>query len=315
MARLFFCGEGLIDFVPMTGADGTQGYRPVPGGSVYNAAKAAARAGAASYFLGPLSTDLFGDSLAAHLVETGVSIEAAQRSPLATTLAFVDLAEGEARYAFFNAGSAVVHMTPSLGTIEPAPHDILDIGSLSLIESPGADATADFALALAPRLMLAIDPNVRAGMIRARAVWQARIERLLDAAAIVRLSEEDLAFLAPGTGPEDFARTRLSRGAGLVVVTRGGAGAVAWTRAGQAEIAAPRVVVRDTVGAGDTLMGAMLARLSARGVAGADDLARLDAQALGDVLAFATTAAALNCTREGCDPPTRREIEAAMAGG
>lgn len=315
MGRLFFCGEALIDFVPMTGADGTPGYAPKPGGSVYNAAKAAARAGGDSRFLGPISTDFFGDTLAAHLVETGVDISGAPRSPLPSTLAFVDLADGDPRYAFFNAGSAVANTAPSPDAIAPRPDDILDIGSISLIDNPGADNIARFALGLAPHLMLAIDPNARPSMTHAQSGWHARIAGLLDAAAIVRLSEEDLAFLAPGTGAEDFARTLLDRGTGLVVLTRGGAGALAWTRAGRADVVAPRVAVRDTVGAGDTLMGAMLAHLSIRGVAGTGALAALDADALGAMLAFATTAAALNCASVGCNPPSRDEIETFLANG
>ncbi len=313
MSRLFFCGEALIDFVPVTGPGGAAAYEPKPGGSPYNAAKAAARAGGASHFVGAISTDFFGDMLAAHLGEHGVDTALAPRSDLPTTLAFVDLSGGDPRYAFFNTGSAVANMAPDPRSIEPRPGDILDVGSISLIDLPGAEGIAGFALALAPRLMLAIDPNARPGMVRDMAGWRARIDRLCDAAAIVRVSDEDIAAIAPGQSARDFAEARLARGAALVVVTHGPGGAEAFTRQVHVSALSPPAEVVDTVGAGDTLMGAMLARISEQGLKDRAALAALTRDDLGSLLAHACAAAALNCERRGCAPPTSGEIEALLA--
>ena len=100
------CGEALIDFLPRVTADGTSAFAPFPGGSPFNAAIALARLGASAGFFGGLSTDLIGETLRLALHDSGVDTTLAHISSRPTTLAFVSLAEGSARYAFFDEGSA-----------------------------------------------------------------------------------------------------------------------------------------------------------------------------------------------------------------
>ena len=313
MGRLFFCGEALIDFVPVTAVDGRTLFDAKPGGSPFNAAKAAALAGGEVAFVGAVSTDFFGDMLIGDLAAAGVDCAAAARLDAPTTLAFVDLSGADPRYAFFNTGSATVRMAPEAAALAAGPGDILNVGSIALIEPPGADRITEFALAVAERALLCIDPNARPEMIADHAAWARRIERLMAAAAIIRLSTEDIAAIAPGQGPNDFAAARLAAGAALVIVTDGAAGATAHTPAGRAHRPAPAVTLADAVGAGDVLNGAILARLSALNLTGRDDLAGMDSAALDDLLAHGVTAAAINCTRSGCAPPTGAEIAAARA--
>jgi fructokinase len=298
--KLWVLGEALIDFVPLA-----DGYQPNPGGSPYNAAKAAALAGAEVEFLGGLSTDLFGDMLAEDLARHGVGIGHAHRSADPTTLAFVKMNGGDARYAFFNNGSVTARLPPrDLGALVQ-PGDIVDVGSISLIDLPGADNLAAAALSMAGVCTLAVDPNARPGMIRDRAAWDRRMAALLDAARIIKLSIEDLEFIRPGQTPPDFARAALGQGAALVVVTHGGDGAEAFTRGGRVAHVPPPVDVVDTVGAGDTLMGNLLADLLAGGLEGG--VARIDT-----ILRRAVIAATLNCTARGCQPPRRQAVDDAL---
>jgi fructokinase len=280
MPKLWFLGEALIDFVPVPAPDGGPAYAPRCGGSPFNAAKAAARAGAEVGFLGALSTDLFGEMLSADLALHGIDTHGAPRLPAPTTLAFVDLQRGEPRYAFFNEGTATRLVAPDAGSFAPGPGDVVDFGSISLIDLPGADAIADFAEAVAGRAAIAIDPNARPGMTPDLAAWRRRIGRILAVADIVRLSVEDLAVLSPGTAPTDFAAARISDGAGLVVVTHGADGAEAWTAAAHVHVPGHRVDVVDTVGAGDTLMGTLLAQLASGGHTGREALRHLPGEAL-----------------------------------
>lgn len=312
--RIFVCGEALIDFLPAETALGP-GFAALPGGSPFNIAKAAARAGAESHFLGALSRDMFGDRLLADLQAHGVHTALTPRSDAPSMLAFVDMSGGHPAYAFFDRGSAAVTMTPTAEGIAPRPGDILCVGSISLLTPPAADTITRFATDRSEAMMLAIDPNVRANMIRDRPAWEARLDALFEASTIIKISDEDLAHLRPGQSAVAFAADMLRHGAELVVVTEGAKGAFAFSSAAEAHCAAPAVTVADTVGAGDTFMGNLLAGVQAEGCRSPADVAALESRALDRIVTAAAFAAALNCTRPGCQPPMRTETEAAVAAG
>ena len=314
MAKLWFLGEALIDFVPVPAPDGGPAFAPRCGGSLFNAAKAAALAGADVGFLGALSTDLFGQMLAADLAAHGIDTARAPRMEEPTTLAFVDIQQGEPRYAFFNKDTATRRVAPDPAAFAPGPGDVVDMGSISLIDLPGADAIAAFAKGVAGRARISIDPNARPGMTPDPDAWRARIGRILAVADIVRLSVEDLAFLSPGQTPAAFAEVQLGRGSSLVVVTHGPEGAAGWTAAGHVRVPGQRVDVVDTVGAGDTLMGVLLAQLAAGGHTLPGMLERLPTDMLQQALAHAVAAAALNCRASGCSPPRAEAVAAFLSG-
>ena len=310
MAKLWCMGEALIDFVPVLAPDGGHAYAPRCGGSPFNAAKAAALSGAKVGFLGALSTDLFGEMLAAELARYGIDTGQAPRLTAPTTLAFVDLQAGEPRYAFFNEGTATRMIAPDPAAFAPAPGDVVEFGSISLIDLPGADRIAAFAETIAGRAMIAIDPNARPGMTPELAVWRQRIARILAVADIVRLSVEDLAALAPDTTTAHFAANLIAQGAGLVVVTKGAEGAEAWTADAHVTVPGFRVAVVDTVGAGDTLMGSLLAQLALGGHTQSGALGALSAEGLVAMLTHAVAAASLNCMASGCAPPMPEAVAA-----
>ncbi len=305
MGKIFVCGEALIDFVPES--EGSKAYVPFPGGSPFNAAKAAAQAGADVAFLGGISTDLFGDQMVADLQAHDVDTSLTPRSDDPSTLAFVDFATGDPRYAFFNIGTTTANMAPDAEALTPEAGDILDVGSISLIDLPGADNITRFAVEMSSRMMLAFDPNARPSMIHDRAAWDARMEALMAASSILKISAEDMDYMEPGVTAADFAAARLAEGCAMVVVTDGGTGATAFTGAETVQAVTPTVEVEDTVGAGDTFMGNMLAWLTRNDVASKADLAALTSGQLGEMLAVAMTAAAINCTRKGCNPPKLQE--------
>ena len=77
------CGEALIDMID--NGDGTQ--RPTPGGGPFNTARALARLGVPTSFLGRLSTDVLGRRLIDLLAADGAGIELATCGPEPTTIA------------------------------------------------------------------------------------------------------------------------------------------------------------------------------------------------------------------------------------
>jgi fructokinase len=89
-------------------------------------------------------------------------------------------------------------------------------------------------------------------------------------------------------------------------------GALAFLGKERVEVPAPRVEVIDTVGAGDSFMSALLSAMDRDNALGAE----APAPSRGELerwLRFAATASAITCTRKGSDPPTRKEVEAALA--
>ena len=314
MAKIWFLGEALIDFVPTTSPDGPA-FAPRPGGSPFNAAKAAAQAGAPVGFLGAISTDLFGERLMADLEAHGVDGSRAPRPDDPCTLAFVALEGGAARYAFYNRQSATALMAPDPAGFTPGVGDILSFGSISLIDLPGADNIASFALAHAGKAMVAIDPNARPTMTPDPEAWRARIASITDVAGVIKLSDEDLDLLAPGVDADTYAAQRLAGGAGLVVVTHGDRGAVGYGHGGTVTVPGRPAQVVDTVGAGDTLMGSVLAELVHRGLNSRAALTGMGGDTLGEILTYGVTAAALNCEASGCAPPPRQRVLDTLRAG
>lgn len=303
-------GEMLIDFIPTDARDGSPAYRPAVGGSPGNVALTIARLGVPAGFVGGLSTDFFGERIASTLAENGVAIDTVQRLDKPTMLAFVDLAGEEPRYAFYDIDSAPRNWR--LEDMKPVGADVsaLHFGSLSLIRLPAANAFAELIRREAGRHLISFDPNIRAGLVENEADYRARLEEIFGLAQVIKLSLADLAWIAPGQDIADLAPKWLSREARLVVLTQGGDGATAYTRTATVSRPTLPVKVVDTVGAGDAMMGGLLAALSDRGMLDRQRLERLDASELTAILDFALAVAAVNCSRVGADPPNRAELAA-----
>jgi len=302
------CGEALIDFLPCAATDGAPAFAPLPGGSPFNVAIAVGRLGSAAGFFGGLSNDLFGETLRLALHDSGVDTSLANISGRPTTLAFVSLAGGNARYAFFDEGSAGRMLTENDLPALPKAVTTLHFGSFSLAEEPCGSALEALMRREFFDRVISLDVNVRPTLIRNRDGYLARIDRLMAMTDIVKLSEEDLAWLEPGGTFDDLAARWLKLGARLVVLTKGAAGADAISKAGAVKVPGVAVKVADTVGAGDTFTAGMLARLDKRGLLTKTAVAGLDKVQIADMLGFAAKAAAVTVSRPGANPPWLNEL-------
>ncbi|MDJ0638949.1 MAG: carbohydrate kinase [Paracoccaceae bacterium] len=302
-------GDALIDFVPVDHG-GETAFLPRAGGAVLNAATAVARLEEEVAFIGGLSNDLFGDILAAHLAREGIETGHISRSDADSTLAFVTLSDGEARYAFYDATSAGRHWT---GAAELPEAKALHIGSVTLIADPSASAWEDVATRARQSMVVSLDPNCRPGLIADKAAYAARIQRLAALSHIVRFSDEDFDYLYPDASEESVAADLLKGATELVLISRGADGATAFHASGRIDVDAQTVQVQDSIGAGDTFHAGVLAALSKAGHLSAAGLTTLDAKTLRKALDFATTAAALNCAQSGCSPPPLEDVYAALA--
>ncbi len=304
-------GEALIDMLPGT-LDGTPVLKPTPGGSPFNVALALGRLGVRVRFLCPFSDDAFGQRLAATLEASGVDLSVAPRTRALSTLGFVDLdpATRAARYAFYTENTAGCGLRREDLPL-PLPDEVtaLHVGSFSLAVEPFGTAVEALVSKHAGDRVVAFDPNVRPFLVPDRERFLMRYRRLLGRADLVKMSLEDFEWLHPGGSLESAVRTCHDAGVGLVVVTRGAEGATAYA-AGLA-VAVPPVPVTlvDTVGAGDTFQAAMLAWLTGQQRLDRRGVREWSEQDLRAMLGFAAQAAAVTCSRAGCNPPTRRELE------
>ncbi len=310
--RIAFMGEALIDFTSSGAAD--LAFEGHVGGSPLNAAIACARLGQATGFLTQLSTDLFGERILAYLQRNGVDTRFVPRSAAPSTLAFVERTPQTNRYAFYASGSADATWSPQPLPELPPECAFLHYGSIAMLQQPAAARILDMVRASAGRRVVVLDPNVRPSLIDDMARYRTQVAQWAGLSDVVKLSDEDAELLAPGQPLGAMAAAYLAAGARAVVVTQGAAGATLW-RAGQAPlaVAAPRVAVADTIGAGDTFTAGLSVALLAQGVERPAQLGALDDAGWHSAMRFAATAAALNCTHEGADPPTLAAVQALLA--
>jgi len=284
-------GEALVDLVP--GQD--DALRAHPGGGPFNTARTIGRLGQPVAFLGRLSCDRFGRTLEAMLEADGVGLGCVVRTDEPTTLALAEVdAAGAATYRFYTEGTSAPGLTAAAAG-EPA---VLHAGTLGLVLEPMARAVEALVARLAGRALIMVDPNIRTAAIADETGYRARLDRVLAHTDVVKVSDEDLAWLAPGG-------TLLERGPAVALVTRGGEGATVHGAFGTVEVAAPPVAVADTIGAGDTFGAGWLAWWTEHGL-GPSALG--DRDAVAEATAFACRAAAITCSRPGADPPRRAEL-------
>ncbi len=291
-------GEALVDLV----IDPRGNVAAKLGGGPFNAARAAARLGAPVAFLGSLSRDRFGQLLHRQLIDDGVSDELISSTELPTTLAAAELDDGgSATYRFYLTDtSAPLVMNAEL----PATTAIFHVGTLGMVLEPMASTMEDLVATAGEGVLVLLDPNCRPRVTPDRAGYLARLERMLGRADAVKVSTDDLEFIAPGEHAAAVAQM-LQAGARVVLHTDGGDAVNVHTPTAVRRVDVPRVRVADTIGAGDSFGGAFAAYWHAAGL-GRGDLANLDA--LVAATAAAVDVAAVSVTRVGANPPWAAEL-------
>ena len=304
------CGEALVDMIPEPTVSGASGFVPHSGGSVYNTAIALGRLGVPTGMLTGLSNDMFGQQLRAGLDAAGVDSTHVITSHRATTLAFVHLTEGQAQYDFFDENSAGRMLTPEDLPDLSEGVTTLFFGGISLACEPGADAYAALLEREGTNRTVILDPNIRKGFIEDEDRYRARLEQMISAADVVKVSDEDLDWLI--LGAEDVAekaRALLKTGPAIVIVTRGSAGALAFQSNGTIiETPSQMVEVVDSVGAGDTFNAGFLATLHECGALNKGDVRILPRSTVEKALEFGSRVAAITVSRAGANPPWSDEL-------
>ncbi|MDP9418018.1 MAG: carbohydrate kinase, partial [Actinomycetota bacterium] len=290
-------GEALVDVVHRP--DGSGGVHA--GGSPANVAVGLARLGNDVTLIARFGRDEYGELLARHFADNRVRVAegTVTREPTSVAEAFLD-ESGAARYEFrlrWDLGAG----PPEL----PGGTRHVHTGSIAAVTEPGAAVVARLVGSARVSTTVSYDPNCRPSLMGAPDEARPRIEALVAGSDVVKVSDEDLGWLYPGTDPADLARRWLALGPALVVVTRGADGSVGWTATGhEVTSPAPATAVVDTVGAGDAFMAGLLDILGKHELLGADRRHRLrgvDPDTLRAVLEHAGLVAAMTVARPGAD--------------
>jgi fructokinase len=301
-------GEALVDRVDDGGTP-----RSVAGGGPFNTAIALGRLDVPVGFLGTISRDADGQMLARRLLDSGVDTSFVRWSDAPTPRAVVHhLSDGTNEYAFHVAGTSLADLPPDELPLLPEEAWGVHVGTLALAIDPPASAYEALVDREAGRRQIILDPNVRPVIFGDVDVYRRRFERLVRLAGVVKLSEDDAAWIYPDLQVDDVLQMILDLGPSVVAVTRGANGAVAGSRGGFVDIAGIPVEVVDTIGAGDSFGAALIAAFVDEGAFGPQATHPFDDGVLGRAVSYAVAASAITCTRTGAAPPSRDEIDAQL---
>jgi fructokinase len=309
-------GELLIDFVStVSGVDLIEapGFFKAPGGAPANVAVGLARLGVSSGFLGQVGDDPFGRFLAQTLAASGVDISALCFTAQArTALAFVSLQkDGERDFMFYRHPSAdMLYRAEDVNEAYLRQARLLHFGSLSLIGEPSRSATLHAVeIARQNGLLVSYDPNLRLNLWPSVEAARQGILAAWPLAEVIKVSEEELAFLSGESDLEAAARSLWGPRLRLLVVTCGAQGCRYFTAAFAGAVPGSKVSAVDTTGAGDAFVAGLLAGLLRQPEAFEDEAA------LRQICRRSNAAGALTTTQRGAIPalPTAAQLDAFLS--
>ncbi|MCV6600292.1 MAG: carbohydrate kinase [Cohaesibacter sp.] len=313
------CGEALIDMVPSDPSHKAGLFESHCGGAVFNTAIALGRLGQKTGLFTAVGQDQFGDMLRNKLSNSGASLDYLAISPLPTPLAFAHIRNAHVNYEFYLKGCAELTKEDFTALQKgQLPFEAFFFGGISLCAAPVADHYHDLAHHLAHDLakdhFIMLDPNIRPAFIADEEVYRARLYAMMGLADVVKVSIEDLDWLAAHEPNFDkrlaFLRTLCS---GLILLTKGETGAFLYGPDDlEIFVAAPCVKVKDPIGAGDSFNGGFLAALQEASLLSKEALSTVSSEArnraLQKALTMAVQVAALSVQKAGANPPWREEV-------
>ena len=278
---LLSVGELLIDMISTDFADSmdaVESYRRIVGGSPANLAMNMKRLGNNSGLISSVGKDGFGDFLMDYVKNLGLNTEGVvQIADVPTTLILVTRSKNVSDFEAYRgadtyilptqisdevlANAAIFHTTCFALSLNPAQSTILDAASR----------------ATALGCTLSIDVNYAQKIWKNNAEAREIVAKYISHGAYVKCSEVDWERLYGEklNDPEAAAAHFLGLGAGEVCVTLGGDGCFVANREGGHFLAARKVEVKDTTGAGDAFWsGYLTARLDGHSLINAAKAAR-----------------------------------------
>jgi fructokinase len=298
--QVWVVGEVLIDLIPYTDQ-----HLAVVGGGPANTAKALAKLGVKTYFIDGVSNDEYGQMAKGELLTANVLLDYAQYSNKPTCTAKVTLSKsGSASYEFVIEDTATFDFSDLwLPDPQSLKTSLLHIGTLATVIEPGASVLFKWAQSVANVAPIVFDPNIRPAVLGDRDEYVKKVEKWVAISSAVKVSDEDLNWLYPSKVIGEIVKKWIEVGVELVVVTLGDKGIIAYRKNEQISVDAVKVVVVDTVGAGDTVGAVLVEAIIKSG------LDKLTGEVLETMLNRAVKAAAITVSRTGANPPSKEEID------
>lgn len=301
MAKICALGELLVDMTPA----GLDRYQYNPGGGPANMACMAVKRGVEASFISQVGNDTFGKKLKAKMDSEGVDTEALLLSDTyPTTLAFVHLAEdGERSFSFYRHGGAdtmVAMSNVAKKKIEEA--DLFYLSSVLLSEGTSRETSFELLdYAKEKEKTIAFDPNLRFNLWNSDDELKAMVQKVLSYPQLVKMSEEELAFLSDEEGliPGIMQLKHTYPQIEVLIVTQGAEGCTIFIEGEMAHVDSYEVKPVDTTGAGDAFMGAFLA-----------EMLKMDRDPYNLMLDEASAAAAVACACGGLTTTSMGGIDA-----
>jgi len=298
--QIWVVGEVLIDLIP-----DVDHQLSVVGGGPANTAKALANLGVKTHFIDGISNDEYGQIAQAELISANVSLDYVHYSNKPTCTAKVTLTKsGSALYEFVIEGTATFDFSASwLPDPQSLRPSLVHIGTLATVIEPGASVLFDWAQRVAQVAPIVFDPNIRPAVLGNREEYVKKVEKWVAISSAVKVSDEDLNWLYPSKALNEVVSRWLEVGVQLVVITLGEKGITSYRKNEQVSVEAVKVVVADTVGAGDTVGAVLVEAIVNNG------LDKLSGEVLKTMLNRAVKAAAITVSRTGANPPSKEEID------
>lgn len=312
-------GELLIDFAPQsTNEAGYPVLSANPGGAPGNFLAALTKYGCSTAMIGKVGYDTFGRLLVKTLKDAGIETRGVlMDADVFTTLAFVSLdASGNRDFSFARKPGADTCLRPEeIDESLIADAKVFHFGTLSLTNEPAAAATRKAVeLAKAHGLLVSLDPNLRKPLWKREQDAKTAIEWSLKQADIVKISDEEIAWLW-GLSPEEGAQKLLTEyGVSLVYATLGPKGCYAATAFHHITVSSPSGIhVVDTTGAGDIFGGSAMSQFLQYKKAPSE----LTDEELTQIVRFACTAASLSTQKHGgiTSVPYKEAVEIKILNG
>jgi len=319
-------GEAVIDMFHKQDPVYGEVFAPLPGGCCYNMSIAIARLGVCAAFLGRISSNFFGDIQVERLRKNNVKTDFILRRDENPILAFIKTEEGkQPQYAFYDEGTVDRPLSPEelktcMQNAQASQISCIVFGSVSMSMEPIATTIESFlAECRMAEKVIAFDPNIRPFMIKDRDAYMKRFTQWASLCTIAKISSEDFEFIFPGVCAQNALQKMTDLGTRLAIVTLGPDGASALLRRDDNSVlnvsaqGFPVKNIADTVGAGDTFLGALLAWLELHGKLSRNAIAAMSEEDLHEALSFANKAAAFVCIRTGAEPPSMSDLQRNLA--
>lgn len=255
-------GELLIDFTTYgTSENGMKLFEQNPGGAPANVLVALQNLGINTAFIGKVGDDMHGHFLKNTLNKFKINTDnLILDKDFFTTLAFVNLKDGEREFSFARKPGADTQLKKEEIDVEILKNSkIFHFGSLSLINEPSKTATL-FSISEAKKngLIISYDPNYRALLWDSKEIAIKEMRSVIKYVDIIKISDEETELLTGEKSPSKAGDILLKQGVSCVIITLGADGALLKTKNFEIQSKGKKREVIDTTGAGDSFWGAIL---------------------------------------------------------